>query len=65
MGYGLGYDEELPRGFQDADLEMAEFETRAADRRAAKRAKEREKSVSDWDAFAARCVATAGSEAYA
>lgn len=24
--YGFGYDEELPAGFQDADLEMAELE---------------------------------------
>ncbi len=29
MDYGFGYDEELPGGFQDADLEMREFEARA------------------------------------
>lgn len=33
MDYGFGYDEELPRGFQDADLEMREFEDRAAEQR--------------------------------
>ena len=26
LGDGFGYDEELPRGFQDADLEMVQFE---------------------------------------
>lgn len=29
MSYGFGYDEELPAGYQDADLEMAEFEAEA------------------------------------
>ena len=31
IGYGFGYDEELPAGFQDADLEMREWEDRAAE----------------------------------
>ncbi len=26
IGYGFGYDEELPAGFQDADIEMRELE---------------------------------------
>ena len=34
MGYGFGHDEELPAGFQDADIEMREFEDRAAEARA-------------------------------
>jgi hypothetical protein len=29
IGYGFGYDEELPRGFQDADLEMREWEEKS------------------------------------
>lgn len=29
IGYGFGYDEELPRGFQDADIEMRELEDRS------------------------------------
>lgn len=29
IGYGFGYDPEVPSGFQDADLEMREFEARA------------------------------------
>lgn len=53
---GFGYDEEVPGGFQDADMEMAEFEERA---------RERQESVDDWDSFAARVAATAGSEVYA
>ncbi len=31
MDYGFGFDPEVPAGFQDADLEMAEFEQAAAD----------------------------------
>jgi transposase-like protein len=27
--YGFGFDEELPGGYQDADLEMMEFEAEA------------------------------------
>ena len=33
MDYGFGYDPEVPGGFQDADLEMREFEDRAAEQR--------------------------------
>jgi hypothetical protein len=29
--YGFGYDPEVPGGFQDADLEMAELEESARD----------------------------------
>jgi hypothetical protein len=29
IGYGFGHDEELPAGFQDADLEMREWEDRS------------------------------------
>jgi hypothetical protein len=29
IGYGFGHDDELPRGFQDSDLEMREFEERS------------------------------------
>lgn len=31
---GLGYDDEVPNGFRDADLEMAEYEAEAAAQRA-------------------------------
>jgi hypothetical protein len=31
IGYGFGYDEELPAGFQDADIEIRELEQSAYD----------------------------------
>lgn len=34
MSYGFGYDEEVPAGFQDADLEMRELAELAAERQA-------------------------------
>jgi hypothetical protein len=37
MTAGFGYDEELPAGFQEADLEQAEFERQAAEYAALRR----------------------------
>lgn len=43
MSYGFGYDPELPAGFQDADLEMAEFEAQAREAEAEERREEPKK----------------------
>jgi hypothetical protein len=46
MDYGFGYDPEVPGGFQDADLEMREFEDRAVEQR------EREREQAEAERYA-------------